>query len=89
MKPHGGNSLTLTVDGHTTSEEVEPEVTSYGAQLAAFVAAVEQGGPVVIDSADSIATMTSSTPATARLEPRRAVPWSRTDTVLRRCASAT
>lgn len=78
VKPHGGNSLTLTVDGHTTSEEVEPEVTSYGAQLAAFVAAVEQGGPVVIDSADSIATMDviDACYRAAGLEPRRAVAWS-------------
>lgn len=78
VKPHGGNSLTLTVDGHSTTDEVAPDVTSYGAQLAAFVAAVEEGGPVVVDSVDSIATMEviDACYRAAGLEPRRAVPWS-------------
>ena len=78
VKPHGGNSLTLTVDGVTTTEEVAPQVTSYGEQLAAFVAAVEHGGPVLVDAADSIATMAviDACYRAAGLEPRRAVPWS-------------
>lgn len=78
VKPHGGNSLTVTLDGSSSTEEVAPEVTSYGQQLAAFVAAVEHGGPVVVDGADSIATMEviDACYRAAGLEPRRAVAWS-------------
>ncbi|MHA6512210.1 Gfo/Idh/MocA family protein [Tessaracoccus sp. Z1128] len=77
VKPHGGNSLTVTVDGQSTTETVAPDVTSYGEQLAAFVAAVEHGGPVVIDAADSIATMEviDACYRAAGLEPRHAVAW--------------
>ena len=77
VKPHGGNTLTVTVGEDSTTETVAPDVTSYGAQLSAFVAAVEEGGPVVIDAADSIATMEviDACYRAAGLEPRRAVPW--------------
>ena len=50
-----------------------PELpTSYAEQLAAFVAAVRDGGPVLTDPADSVATMTAidAMYTAAGLEPR-------------------
>lgn len=77
VKPQDGHSLTVTVGGHSTTETVAPDVTSYGAQLSAFVAAVEGGGPVAIGSSDSIATMEviDACYRAAGLEPRRAAAW--------------
>lgn len=77
VKPQEGNSLTLTVDGDTTTEEIASDVTSYGEQLTAFVAAVEAGGPNLVDAADSIATMAviDACYRAAGLPVRRTVAW--------------
>lgn len=72
VKPQGGNRLTLTTPEGTSEIEVPELPTSYAEQLAAFVAAVRDGGPVLTDPADSVATMTAidAMYTAAGLEPR-------------------
>lgn len=57
VKPQGGNSLVLTLDGETRTTTASTELTSYSAQLEAFVTAVRSGGPVVTGPEEAIATM--------------------------------
>lgn len=56
IAPHFYNRLTLTIDGRKTSERVRGPAT-YDLQLAAFIAAVRDGAPVLTPPEDAIRTM--------------------------------
>lgn len=72
VKPHEGNSLTLTNDSGVTTVKVKSEPTSYAAQLIIFVDAVRNGTPVITDPTDSVAGMVAidAMYRAAGLEPR-------------------
>ena len=72
VKPQEGCSLTLTVDGETTTIDVAELPSSYARQLEVFVAAVRDGAPVLSGPADSVATMVAidAMYLAAGLEPR-------------------
>lgn len=57
VHPQYGNRVTVTVDDHSTSHEVERYPTTYEAQLFAFVAAVRDGAAVPTGPEDSLRTM--------------------------------
>src|SRR5699024_2485119 len=57
VHPGRGNRVTVTIDGNSTSHEVEREPSTYAAQLTAFVAAVRGEDTNLTDLADSLATM--------------------------------
>lgn len=57
VHPQSGNRLVLTTAEGSQEIDVPELPTSYSEQLDAFVAAVKDGGPVVTDPADSVATM--------------------------------
>jgi predicted dehydrogenase len=56
IAPQFFNRLSVTIDGKKTSERVKGEAT-YTAQLRAFEAAVNSGGPVLTTPEDAIITM--------------------------------
>jgi predicted dehydrogenase len=56
IAPQFFNRLSVTIDGNKTSERVKGEA-SYTAQLRAFEAAVNSGGPVLTTPADAVVTM--------------------------------
>lgn len=76
VKPHEGNSLTLTTDSGVTTVTVPNEPTSYASQLAVFVDAVRHGTAVLSDPADSVAEMTAidAMYRAAGLQPRATTP---------------
>ncbi len=57
VKPHEGNSITLTTAAGERSKQFPLDFTSYDAQLQVFVEAVRGGGDVVTGPEDSVATM--------------------------------
>lgn len=57
VKPQDGNSITMTVDGVTTTHDLPSTPTSYDLQLAAFVDAVSQGSAVPTGPANAIAQL--------------------------------
>jgi len=56
LVPQMGHSIELTVDGRSTSETCDRRPT-YGYQLDAFIAAVEDGQPLYTDAADGVRQM--------------------------------
>ncbi len=56
LHPYEGNLLAWDVDGSAGEEEV-PGPTTFEAQLADFVALVEDGGPQIVTAEDSIGNM--------------------------------
>jgi predicted dehydrogenase len=56
IAPQYFNRLSVTVDGKKTSERVKGEAT-YTAQLRAFAAAVNEGGPILTSAEDAVVTM--------------------------------
>lgn len=54
--PQNGHALILTVDGRTTTETLDRRPT-YGYQLDAFIAAVEEGTPLFTGPEDAVAQM--------------------------------
>lgn len=73
VKPQGGNWIRVSGDNPTIDVPTSP--TSYEAQLAAFVAAVREGAPVLTGPEDSVATMRAidAMYVAAGLSPREAV----------------
>lgn len=57
VHPQKGNRIQLTVGGVTEEFSAPEQPTSYAAQLAAFVAAIREGGPNLTNPDDSVATM--------------------------------
>lgn len=74
VKPQGGNSLTLTREGSTTTIDVPEEPTSYACQLGAFLSAVRGVGPVLTGPEDAVRQMRAidAMYRAAGLEPRPA-----------------
>lgn len=54
--PQNGHALQLTVDGRSSSETLDRRPT-YGYQLDAFIAAVEEGAPMFTGPEDAVAQM--------------------------------
>lgn len=73
VKPQEGNWIRLSGDNPTIDVPTTP--TSYAAQLAAFVAAVRDGAPVLTGPQDSVATMRAidAMYVAAGLSPREAI----------------
>ena len=56
LVPQIGHSIEVTVDGDTTKETCDRRPT-YGYQLDAFIAAVEEGQRLFTDAEDAVAQM--------------------------------
>lgn len=58
LVPQNGHSITVNVDGNTTVETRDRRAT-YGYQLDAFIAAVEDGGSLLTDADDGVNQMST------------------------------
>lgn len=75
IHPQNGNSITVTVDGVTTSHDVPGSPTSYAEQLRVFVDAVRTGVPLLTGTANAVAQarVIDQMYVAAGLEPRTAL----------------
>jgi predicted dehydrogenase len=56
LVPQIGHSIEVTIDGKTTTQTTDRRAT-YGYQLDAFIAAVQEGAPLLTDADDGVKQM--------------------------------